>query len=129
VEYTRRLFDAPLPLLGAFAGRTGAHPLDADGWRTLVGALPPAAATAQPTPGQAAAEPTAAGPAPQRWLVSVALPIEATSRAEAVRAFWAYVMRLGPRELPAYVAPSGDELATQAYLLDTETNLDPEEDG
>jgi hypothetical protein len=37
-------------------------------------------------------------------------------------------MRLGPRELPAYVSPTGNELAMQAYLLGAEANLDPEED-
>jgi hypothetical protein len=62
------------------------------------------------------------------WLVSVDLPIEAVSPAEAVRAFWSYVYELGPRELPAFVAPSDDELAMQAYVLGAEANLDPEED-
>jgi hypothetical protein len=62
------------------------------------------------------------------WLVSVALPIEAASRAEAVREFWTYVEKLGPRELPAYVWPRGDELAMQAFVLGEQTNLDPEED-
>ncbi len=63
------------------------------------------------------------------WFVSVALPIEAATRAEAVREFWTYVERLGPRELPAYVWPRGDELAMQAFVLGAVTNLDPEEDG
>jgi hypothetical protein len=62
------------------------------------------------------------------WLVSVALPIEATSPAEAVRQFWSHVRELGPAELPAYVWPSGDELAMQAFVLGTEANQDPEED-
>jgi hypothetical protein len=62
------------------------------------------------------------------WFVTVALPIEASSRAEAVSEFWAYVDSLGPLELPAYVWPRGDELAMQAYLLGEPTNLDPEED-
>jgi hypothetical protein len=75
-----------------------------------------------------------AGPAtrhshlPPEWMVSVALPIEAESRADAVRAFWAYVQTLGPAELPAFVWPRGDELALQAYVLDEPVNLDPEED-
>lgn len=64
----------------------------------------------------------------REWFVSVALPIEAASRAEAVREFWTYVDKLGPRELPAYVWPRGDELAMQAYLLGEQTNEDPEED-
>jgi hypothetical protein len=62
------------------------------------------------------------------WLVSVALPIEASGRAEAVRQFWAYVRELGPAELPTFVWPSGDELAMQAFVLGAEANQDPEED-
>jgi hypothetical protein len=62
------------------------------------------------------------------WLVSVDLPIEATSPAEAVRQFWSYVLELGPAELPAFVSPSGDELAMQAFVLGEEAHLDPEED-
>jgi hypothetical protein len=62
------------------------------------------------------------------WLVSVALPIEASTRADAVREFWAYVQSLGPQELPAFVWPTGDELAMQAYVLGERVNLDPEED-
>jgi hypothetical protein len=59
------------------------------------------------------------GPPPPRrtWLVSLDLPIEADSRAEAVRIFWSYVQELGPAELPAFVSPSGDELAMQAFVL------------
>jgi len=64
----------------------------------------------------------------QTWLVSVDLPIEAASPAEAVRQFWSYVLELGPAELPAFVSPSGNELAMQAYVLGAEANLDPEED-
>ncbi len=68
--------------------------------------------------------------APRRdWLVSLAIPIEASSQAEAVRMFWSYVMQLGPRELPAFVWPSGNELAMQAYVLGEVTELDPEEAG
>jgi hypothetical protein len=63
-----------------------------------------------------------------RWQVSVSLPIEADSPAEAVAGFWAYVGQLGPDQLPAYVSPAGDELAMRAYLGDKPTNLDPEED-
>jgi len=70
------------------------------------------------------------GPAPDRrdWLVSLHLPIEAESAAEAVRVFWSYVQELGPRELPAFVSPFGDELAMQAFVLGVEANQDPEED-
>ena len=62
------------------------------------------------------------------WLVSVALPIEATSPAEAVRQFWSHVRELGPAELPTYVWPSEDELAMQAFVLGAEANQDPEEE-
>ena len=63
------------------------------------------------------------------WLVSVALPIEAVTPAEAVRQFWSHVLELGPAELPTYVWPSGDELAMQAFVLGVEANQDPEEEG
>jgi hypothetical protein len=111
VAYTRRLFDRPVP-----AGE-------------LLGDVPAAPAWAPVEP--AAYERLAAGAkaAPRAdWLVSVAIPVEAESPAEAVREFWTYVAELGPRELPAFVSPSGDELAMQAYVLGAETNLDPEED-
>jgi len=62
------------------------------------------------------------------WLVSVALPIEAGTPADAVRQFWSHVVELGPAELPTYVWPSGDELAMQAFVLGEEANQDPEED-
>ena len=61
------------------------------------------------------------------WLVSLDLPIEATSPAEAVRQFWSYVLQLGPAELPTYVSPAGDELAMQAFVLGEVANQDPEE--
>jgi hypothetical protein len=61
------------------------------------------------------------------WFVSVTLPIEAPSPAEAVREFWTYVEKLGPQELPAYVWPRGDELAMQAFVLGTPTIDDPED--
>jgi hypothetical protein len=62
------------------------------------------------------------------WLVSLDLPIEASSPAEAVRQFWSYVTELGPQELPTFVSPSDDELAMQAFVLGAEAQLDPEED-
>jgi hypothetical protein len=70
------------------------------------------------------------GPEPRKsdWFVSVALPIEATSAAEAVQEFWTYLATLGPEELPAFVWPRGDELAMRAFLLGEEVNLDPEWD-
>jgi hypothetical protein len=66
--------------------------------------------------------------AKKTWLVSVALPIEAQTPAEAVRQFWSHVLELGPAELPTYVWPSGDELAMQAFVLGEEANQDPEEE-
>jgi hypothetical protein len=104
VVYERRLFDAPVP-----AGDLRAGPLERERFTEIA---------------------TAAGaPAPRAtWLVSVDLPVEADTPGEAVRQFWSYLRELGPRELPAYVAPLGDELAMQAYVLGEETNLDPEED-
>jgi hypothetical protein len=63
-----------------------------------------------------------------RWQVTVSLPIEADSAAEAVAGFWSYVGELGPAQLPAYVSPVGDELAMRAYLRGEPTNEDPEEE-
>ena len=37
------------------------------------------------------------------------------------------MQQLGPRELPVFVSPSGDELAMQAFVLGEEANQDPEE--
>lgn len=66
---------------------------------------------------------------PQRtWLVSVDLPIEAATPAEAVAEFWACLRELGPGELPAYVSPADDELALRAYLGGEPHDLDPEAD-
>jgi hypothetical protein len=104
VAYTRRLFDAPVP--GPVLD-LGAHPLDEATFAAL------------------SAEPVTTK---REWLVSLDLPIEASSPAEAVRAFWTYAAELGPRELPTFVAPVGDELAMQAYVLGEPTNLDPEEE-
>ncbi|GAA5177961.1 hypothetical protein GCM10023322_03900 [Rugosimonospora acidiphila] len=64
----------------------------------------------------------------ERWLISLNLPIEADSAADAVARFWSFVDQLGPTELPVFVSPAGDELAMQAYLMGGQTNLDPEED-
>jgi hypothetical protein len=104
VVYDRRLFDAPVPAGGLPAGR-----LDEDRFAEIEKAVG--------APGRRAT-----------WLVSVDLPIEAETPGEAVRQFWSYLRELGPRELPAYVAPLGDELALQAYVLGEEANLDPEEE-
>jgi hypothetical protein len=108
LSYTRRFFETPLPadkidLVGALA------PLEESVLRDMLALVPPPVD-------------------PREWLVSVHLPIEAESAAEAVRQFWSYLTQLGPAELPAFVAPVGDELALRAYVLGAETNLDPEED-
>ncbi|HEY7223494.1 MAG TPA: hypothetical protein VH561_07790 [Micromonosporaceae bacterium] len=116
VEYRQRRFDDPPPVpadLVPASGSVGLHPLPQRRYSRLA---------------------ALAGAAPQSgvgrsvWFVSVALPIEAASRAEAVREFWTYLDKLGPRQLPAYVWPLGDELAMQAFVLGAVTNLDPEQD-
>ncbi|MEU8422335.1 hypothetical protein AB0C15_15820 [Micromonospora sp. NPDC048835] len=108
VAYTRRVFDEPVP----------ADLLTLDG---PVTALDPAAF-------RALADQLGPPPARRTWLVSLDLPIEAGTPAEAVRLFWSYVQELGPRELPAFVSPAGDELAMQAFVLGEQANQDPEED-
>jgi hypothetical protein len=108
VTYTRRSFDDPRPAGGL----------------ALDGALTPL----EPAAFRALADRLAPPPDRQTWLVSVDLPIEAGTPAEAVRRFWSYVMELGPRELPAFVSPSDDELAMQAFVLGEHVNLDPEEE-
>ncbi|HEY0696377.1 MAG TPA: hypothetical protein VGD43_01030 [Micromonospora sp.] len=108
VRYTRRIFDAPVPARGlVLAGPVS--PVARDLYLELAGRV---------------------GPVPDRagWMVSLDLPVEAPSAAEAVRVFWSYVMELGPRELPAFVSPAGDELAMQAFVLGEEASQDPEED-
>lgn len=64
----------------------------------------------------------------QTWLVSVDLPIEADTPAQAAAEFWDYVRELGPDELPVFVAPADDELALQAYVAGKPHDLDPEDD-
>jgi hypothetical protein len=64
----------------------------------------------------------------RRWLVSVDLPIEADSAADAVAQFWTYLRELGPGQLPTFVSPAGDELAMRAYLLSDPIDLDPEQE-
>ena len=111
VRYTHRLLDAPLPV-GLDLG-PGTWPLPDDDFAALAGKVD-------------AAHRVGAGR--RSWLVNVSLPVEASTAPEAVRAFWSYVRDLGPTELPAFVSPSGDELAMQAYILGAEANQDPEED-
>jgi hypothetical protein len=110
VAYRRRLFDSPLAVDAP--GPPGAYPLAADVYAGLA-----AKAEGQPP-----------AVAKKEWLVGLYLPIEAASPAEAVRAFWTYTLQLGPRELPAFVSPLGDELAMQSFVLGDEANQDPEED-
>jgi hypothetical protein len=117
LTYLRRAFDAPVPAealrLGETAGTTaGVAAVEPGVFRQIAARL--------------GGEP----PLPQRkeWLVSVALPIEAGTPAEAVRQFWSHVQEMGPAELPTYVWPSGDELAMQVFVLGEEANQDPEED-
>ncbi len=108
VTYTRRSFDEPVP---------------ADGLKLLE----PVVAVDEELFRRLATR-VGAGPDRQNWLVSLDLPIEAATPAEAVRQFWSYVLELGPAELPTFVSPSGDELAMQAFVLGEQANQDPEED-
>lgn len=108
VTYTRRAFDEPVPAERLALDRPVA-PVDPETFQAIAGSLRPAADRGT-------------------WMVSLDLPIEASSPAEAVRVFWSYAMELGPRELPAFVWPAGDELAMQAFVLGEETSLDPEEE-
>jgi hypothetical protein len=134
LAYVRPCFDSPLPAAelttaGPASARAGEHaggavragepasaagvvPVAPESFRRLAAVL-----DGRPRLG---ARPT--------WLVSVALPIEAETPAEAVRQFWSHVRELGPAELPAYVWPSGDELAMQSFVLGEQANQDPEED-
>jgi hypothetical protein len=109
VTYARRAFDEPVPADGIAVDDGPLVPVAPERFRSLVDQL---------------------GPVPERrdWLVTLSLPIEAPTAAEAVRLFWSYVRELGPQELPAFVSPSGDELAMQAFVLGVEANQDPEED-
>lgn len=108
VTYIRRAFDEPIPADGLVLDGP-VTPVDPADYRRLAALVRP--------PGDV-----------RSWLVSLDLPIEATSPAEAVRQFWSYVMELGPRELPAFISPYGNELAMQAFVLGVEANQDPEGD-
>ncbi|MEU4216085.1 hypothetical protein [Actinoplanes sp. NPDC026623] len=108
VTYTRRSFDEPVPADELKLAEAVAE-VDEELFRRLAARL--------------------GGQSDRRtWLVSLDLPIEAATPAEAVRQFWSYVLELGPAELPTFVSPSDDELAMQAFVLGGEANLDPEED-
>jgi hypothetical protein len=107
LTYVRRAVDAPVPATDL---NSPVVPLDQASFTSLAAGLAPLTADRK------------------TWLVSVALPIEADTPAEAVRQFWTYMQDLGQAELPTYVWPSGNELAMQAFVLGEEANQDPEED-
>jgi hypothetical protein len=109
VAYTRRSFDRPTPADRLILDGP-ATPIDEDAFVSHATRLAEASVDRR------------------TWLVSLDLPIEAETPAEAVRQFWSYVQELGPRELPTFVSPSDDELAMQAFVLGEEANQDPEED-
>jgi hypothetical protein len=108
VTYTRRSFDEPVPADELKLVEPVAE-VEEELFRRLVARVD-------------------AGPDRQTWLVSLDLPIEAATPAEAVRQFWSYALELGPAELPTFVSPAGDELAMQAFVLGEQANQDPEED-
>jgi hypothetical protein len=109
MTYLRHSFDAPVPLEDlTLTGEV--TPVDAETFRRLAAGL------------------GAGHGIEKRWLVSVTMPIEAATPAEAVRQFWSHVAELGPAELPTYVWPLGDELAMQVYVFGEEANQDPEEE-
>jgi hypothetical protein len=114
IVYTHRLFDEPVGVCDILAepARPGVRQLSPDTYAQLA----------------SRSGPVRTDPHRREWFVSVSLPIEASSSAEAVREFWTYLTKLGPRELPAYVWPRNDELAMRAYVLGDEANQDPEED-
>ena len=108
VTYTRRSFDEPVPA-GELKLAEPVAEIDEEQYERFAVRLN-------------------SGPDRQTWLVSLDLPIEAATPAEAVRQFWSYALELGPAELPTFVSPSGDELAMQAFVLGEQANQDPEED-
>ncbi|HEX5542877.1 MAG TPA: hypothetical protein VFX60_15170 [Micromonospora sp.] len=115
--------DGRAPLVVAYTHRVFDEPVPADG---LV--LDAAVTPVDPMIYCELAERVAAPTDRRTWLVSLDLPIEAPSSAEAARVFWSYVLELGPRELPAFVRPAGNELAMQAFVSGAEANQDPEEE-
>lgn len=122
VAYTHRLLDEPVasplppsseaPRSADSAAALGLVAIPADAYERVAGQVPASRRIDADR---------------SEWFVSVTLPIEAPSRAEAVREFWTYIDKLGPRELPAYVWPRGDELAMQSFVLGTPTIDDPED--
>jgi len=118
LTYRRRAFDSPVPATDlSLDDSVRVTPVDPEVFRRLAATIGGAAPGGVGGVGDK-----------QAWLVSVALPIEAATPADAVRQFWSHLLELGPAELPTYVWPSGDELAMQAFVLGAEANQDPEED-
>jgi hypothetical protein len=111
VAYTHRLLDEPVPSPVPPSG-PGLVAIAADAYERVAEQIPASRRIDADR---------------SEWFVSVTLPIEARSRAEAVREFWTYIDKLGPQELPAYVWPRGDELAMQSFVLGTPTIDDPED--
>src|SRR6185369_5269921 len=112
IAYTRRCFDQLIPADGLIpVASAGEHAtsVEAEAFRALSERLPRAAG------------------ARRSWLVSVDLPIEAATPADAVRQYWSYLRELGPQELPAYVSPTENQLAMQAFVFGDEANQGPEE--
>jgi hypothetical protein len=122
ISYAARFFDEPRPVPAGVAVVAAGEVvrIDESQWIACADQPPASSATSREVADPARTR--------QTWLVSLDLPIEASSAAEAVRQFWTYVADLGPRELPTFVSPAGDELAMQAMVAGVEVNLDPEED-
>lgn len=113
VHYTHRMLDEPAPVGDLKLAGPGVYPLEPSVFESAAGGVDPYLRTDGPK---------------RTWLVSVDMPIEAASPAEAARLFWSFVYELGPQELPAFVSPQGNELAMQAFVLGVEANQDPEEE-
>lgn len=110
VVYTHRVLDEPTAI---DTGAVGSVPLDVETYARLWALMPSEWAVTSPV---------------RDYLVSVTIPVEASSPAEAARLYWSYVAELGPAELPAFVAPYGDELDMRAYVLGAVHEMDPEEE-
>ncbi|MEV0650309.1 hypothetical protein AB0I28_34115 [Phytomonospora sp. NPDC050363] len=110
--YTHRVLEEP-PALEDSDSTPGARPLDGETYARLSSLIPATAVVTAPV---------------RDYLVSVTIPVEASSPAEAARLYWSYVAELGPAELPAFVAPYGDELDMRAYVLGSPHEMDPEEE-
>ncbi|HLT09809.1 MAG TPA: hypothetical protein VK028_03260 [Micromonosporaceae bacterium] len=120
VRYTHRALDEPIELAGEVpldpSEGAGVRRITSDEYSRLAALV--------------SDQHRVTGPGTRRaeWMVMAAIPIEAATAGEAVREFWTYVDKLGPRELPAFVWPRGDEYAMQAFVLGEPANQDPEED-